>query len=27
VDGVTYIPGLSICPPGNAPRDRDDRGR
>ena len=27
VDGVTYFPGLSICPPGNAPRDRDGRGR
>jgi hypothetical protein len=27
VDGVTYFPGLSICPPGNAPRGRDDRGR
>jgi hypothetical protein len=26
-DGVTYIPGLSICPPGNAPRDRDRDGR
>jgi hypothetical protein len=27
VDGVTYFPGLSICPPANAPRDRDGRGR
>jgi hypothetical protein len=25
--GVTYFPGLSICPPANAPCDRDARGR